>query len=203
MKLLSNPIVVIVLAVLFSTVPVLGMIWKESAAIVSAAVSQKAAAVEATRPEKPWDFWTPEVENLAKELTEQRGTLARREAELATREKRMSDEKSELDETRRKIESLRTEIASRLVEVQAQELRNLKTLANTYSKLSPSAAVAIFGEMDDLTVAKLLSLMKPETTTAILEEFSRNAGSDKTGVKRAAELSQRLRLLMPVQQPAK
>lgn len=203
MKLLSNPAVVIILAVLFSAVPVLGMIWKETAVIVHTIAEQKAAAIEATRPEKPWDFWTPEVENLAKELTEQRGTLARREAELATREKRLVDEKGELEETRRKIESLRTEIASRLVEVQAQELRNLKTLANTYSKLSPSAAVAIFGEMDDLTVAKLLSMMKPETTTAILEEFSRNPDAAKTGVKRAAELSQRLRLLMPVQQPAK
>jgi len=75
-------------------------------------------------------------------------------------------------------------------------------LANTYAKLTPAAAVAIFGEMDDLTVTKLLSLMKPETTTAILEEFNRNPTDPKIGVKRAAELSQRLRLLMPVKSPA-
>ncbi len=203
MKLLANPIVVIVLAMLLSTVPVLGMIWKESSAIVHASAAQKAAAVEASRPEKPWDFWTPEVENLAKELTGQRDTLARREADVASREKRLADETLELDEMRRKIESLRAEIASRLVEVQSQELRNLKTLANTYAKLSPAGAVAIFGEMDDLTVAKLLSLMKPDTTTAILEEFSRNPADPKTGAKRAADLSQRLRLLMPVQSPAR
>ena len=50
MKLLANPVAVLVLALLFSTVPVLGMIWKESAALVHAAVAQKAAAVEASRP---------------------------------------------------------------------------------------------------------------------------------------------------------
>lgn len=202
MKLLTNPIVVIVLAVVFSTVPMLSMIWQESSAIVQVAATQRAAAVEASRPEKPWDFWTPEVESLAKELTEQRGALALRDADLAAREKRLAGETLELDEMRRKIESLRAEIASRLVEVQAQELRNLRTLANTYAKLTPAAAVAIFGEMDDLTVTKLLSLMKPDTTTAILEEFNRNPTDPKIGVKRAAELSQRLRLLMPVKSPA-
>lgn len=198
MKLLANPVVVIVLAVLFSAVPVLGMIWKESSAIIQAAVAQKAAAAEAARPEKPWDFWTPEVENLAKELTEQRAAFARREAEIAAREKRIAEEARELDEIRRKVDALRSEISSRLVEVQAQEQRNLKTLAATYGKLSPAAAVALFGEMDDLTVAKLLSLMKPEMTTAILEEFSRNPGPENANVKRAVELSHRLRLLMPV-----
>lgn len=202
MKLLTNPIVVIVLAVVFSTVPMLSMIWQESSAIVQVAATQRAATIEASRPEKPWDFWTPEVESLAKELTEQRGALALRDADLAAREKRLAGETLELDEMRRKIESLRAEIASRLVEVQAQELRNLRTLANTYAKLTPAAAVAIFGEMDDLTVTKLLSLMKPDTTTAILEEFNRNPTDPKIGVKRAAELSQRLRLLMPVKSPA-
>jgi flagellar motility protein MotE (MotC chaperone) len=197
MKILANPAVVIGLAVLLSTVPVLGMIWQESATIVHSAVAKQVAAIEATRPEKPWDFWTPEVENLAKELTEQRGGFARREAELAAREKRLADESHELDEIRRKIETLRTEITSRLVEVQAQELRNLKSLSTTYSKLTPAAAAAIFTEMDDLTVAKILSLMKADIHTAILQEFTRNPGPDNANVKRAAELSQRLRLLMP------
>lgn len=197
MKALTSPVVVILLAVLLSAGPVLFLIQRETTALVAQLVESQAAAVEEARPEKPWDFWTPEVENLAKELTEEKAALARREAEIATREKRLADETRELEEIRRQVEKLRQEISTRLVEVQAQEAKNLKNLAVTYSRLTPPAAVAIFGEMDDLTVAKLLSFMKPEVSSAILEELSKTPGPDNANLKRAAELSQRLRLLLP------
>ncbi len=202
MKALASPPVYIAAAILLSAGPVLALLWKESGALVSAAAVHRAEQIEAKRPEKPWDFWTPEVENLAKELTEQRAAIARREAEVAAREKRLTDEARELEQIRRQIESLRAEIGNRLVEVQAQELKNLKSLAVTYSRLTPASAVAIFGQMDDLMVAKLLSLMKPEVSSAILEEFSRSPGPDNVNLKRAAEISQRLRLLLPAKPSA-
>ncbi len=188
---------IIVVAVLLSVAPVFLVLSKESARLVEEAVAQRAAQVEATRPEKPWDFWTPEVENLARELSESRTTIGRREIELAAREKRIADDLAELQQIRRQVEQLRTEVSSRIVEVQAHESRNLKNLAVTYSRLTPPAAVAIFGQMDDLVVAKILSLMKPEIASAILEEFSRAPGPNNANVKRAAELSERLRLLVP------
>jgi flagellar motility protein MotE (MotC chaperone) len=197
MKALTSPVVVILLAVICSAGPMLGLLWKESAALVQAAAGQRAAAVEATRPEKPWDFWTPEVENLARELTEQREKFAARELELAAREKRLAEEARQLEEIRQQVAQLRSEIDARVVEVKEQEMRNLKSLAGTYSRLTPPAAVAIFSQLDDLMVAKLLSLMKPEITSAIFEELSRVPGPDNVNVKRAAELSQRLRLLLP------
>lgn len=198
MKVLTSPLVVIPLAVLCSAVPVLGLLSKESSALVQAEVARRASEFEATRPEKPWDFWTPEVENLAKELAEQRDRLAAREIELSSREKRLVEESRQLEEVRTQVARLREEIDARIVEVKEQEIRNLKSLAATYSRLTPGAAVAIFGQLDDLMVAKLLSLMKPEITSAILEEFSRTPGPENANIKRAAELSQRLRLLLPV-----
>jgi hypothetical protein len=47
--------------------------------------------------------------------------------------------------------------------------------------------------MDQQTVVKLLSLMKPNETAAIFEEMGRS--NDPTIVKRAASLSEGLRLL--------
>lgn len=198
MKAPLSPIVVVLLAVLLSTGAVTYWFMGVSAGFITRVTAQRAVQAEAARPEKPWDFWTPEMEGVAKELADERATIARREAELSTWETRLVNERKELDALRYQVEKLRSEIDSRLVQVQAQELRNLKTLATTYSRLSPSAAVAIFGQMDDLLVAKLLSLMKPDVSTAILEEFSRDPGPDGANLKRAAELTQRLRLLLPV-----
>jgi flagellar motility protein MotE (MotC chaperone) len=201
MKELPAP-VVILLPVLLSVVPMLMMLTTASTALVGNISVQKAAEVEAKRPPKPWDFWTPEVENLARELTEQKAGFANREADLATREKRLAAEAKELDQIRTQIESLRGEIASRITEVQAQELKNIKTLANTYSKVSAPAAVAIFNQMDVPSVTKILSLMKVELTSAILQEMGRSAGPDNINAKRAAEISQRLRMMQPAKQPA-
>ena len=201
MKALPAP-VVILLPVLLSVVPMMMMLTKASTALLGNISVQKAAEIEAKRPPKPWDFWTPEVENLAKELVEQKAGFAAREAELTTREKRIAAEAKELDVMRQQIELLRGEIAARITEVQAQELKNIKTLANTYSKVTPAAAVAIFNEMDVPSVTKILSLMKVDLTSAILQEMGRSPGPDNVNAKRAAEISQRLRMMQPAKQPA-
>ena len=80
---------------------------------------------------------------------------------------RIAAEAKELDVLRQQIEALRGEIAERITEVQTQELKNLKTLSTTYSKVSAPAAVAIFNEMDVPSVTKILSLMKVDLTSAI------------------------------------
>jgi flagellar motility protein MotE (MotC chaperone) len=197
MKRLRSPLVTLVLCLVLSSATGLAWYWQGAAILVSRARARRAAAVEATRPQKPWDFWTPEMENLERELKESRVAVAQREAAVDRREKRLAADLQELDKVRQQVESLRTEISQHITEVQTQEMGNLKTLATTYSLLSPKAAVAIFAQMDDVTVAKLLSLMKPETAAALLEEISRTPGENNANLKRAADLSQRLRLLVP------
>jgi flagellar motility protein MotE (MotC chaperone) len=175
----------------------LGWYWQGATVLVGQARARRLAAAQAARPEKPWDFWTPELEKLASELRESRTAVAQREAAVAQRETRLAADLQELDKVRQQVEELRIEISQHIIEVQAQEIGNLKTLATTYSLLTPKAAVAIFAQMDDITVAKLLSLMKPETAAALLEEISRTPGDNNANLKRAAVLSERLRLIVP------
>ena len=54
------------------------------------------------------------------------------------------------------IESMRRDIDDRAIAIRADEAKNLKSLAKTYSALSAKAAVAIFREMDDATAVKIL-----------------------------------------------
>ena len=202
MKLLQSPFFALSAGLLAGCGSGLGWFWTTATAVVSEHRAQAHAAAAAVRPEKPWDFWTPEIENLAKELKEARAAVAQRELAVAQRETRFAAETQEVEKVRAQVEALREDISKRLGDVRAQEQGNLNALAKTYSLLTPKAAVAIFAQMDDPTVARLIGLMKPEIAAAVLEELSRTPGENNANVKRAAEISKRLRLLLPAKPAA-
>lgn len=171
----------------------LGTVWTGANAWVRDLKAQRAEAARPVKPERPWDFWTVEMEALATELKAQREAGKARAALLDERESRLKADAAELEKVRQQIDALKREIAQRVTEVSTEEIKNLKALSATYRSLSPAAAVGILAEMDQQTVVKLLSLMKPTETAAIFEEMGRS--SDPAIVKRAATLSEGLRLL--------
>ena len=197
MNKLANPIVVILLGLIFGVGTTMGVLMQASSKLLEGAAEAAKARrpVQTTEPEKHWDFWTTEIENLANDLKEERALLKQRSEQLDQREARMQLELQELEKTRQQIEAMRTAIDQRLSEVTAGEATNLKKLAQTYSVLTPKAAVTIFREMDDTMVVKLLALMKPDVVGAIFEEISKQSASDPALAKRAAQLSERLRLI--------
>lgn len=142
-----------------------------------------------------WDFWTIEIDNLAAELKEEKARLAKQAEQLAQRAARVAAEQQELDKVRASIEAMRREIGERVIEINADEAKNLRALSQTYANLSPKAAVAIIRELDDLTAVKILSLMKADVVGPIFEEMSKTAADDGTLARRAAVLSEKLRLL--------
>lgn len=193
MKLLTNPLVVMSLALLLGVGSGLGVFWREAKALAAAVHHQRVAAKEAVRPEKPWDFWTVEIENLANELKGRRTALDSREQEIAAREERLNARFRELEKLRQEIETLRAEALSGMTDFDAAEARNLKTLAKTYGELTPKAAVGIFEKLDEATAVKLLYLMKSEAVSGILQEMG--TSSNPETVARAARLIDRLRLV--------
>src|SRR5204863_1646263 len=90
---------------------------------------------------------------------------------------------------------LRKQIADRVIEISTDEAKNIRTLSQTYANLSPRAAVAIIRELDDTTAVKILSLMKPDVVGPIFEEMSKTAAADGLLARRAALLSEKLRLM--------
>ena len=173
----------------------LSVIWPVASRHMARAALARQATEKAKVPEKPWDFWTVEMENLANDLRDERARVKQHEEQLAQREARLLAERQELEKTRKQIEELRIEIDRRLIEVAADEMANLKKLAQTYAMLQPKAAVAIFREMDDVMLVKIISLMKPETVSSLFAEMSKASVSDPALAKRAAALSERLRMV--------
>lgn len=166
-------------------------------------LSQIAAQASIARPKKEvselrqkgWDFWTIEIENLSNELKEERTRLKKQAELLEQRAARLAAEEKEFAKLRADVEGLRKQIAEKVIEISADEAKNLRSLAATYASLSPKAAVAILREMDDATAVKILSLMKPDIVGPIFEEMTKTGGTDAPLARRAALLSEKLRLM--------
>lgn len=199
MNILTKPWFAAMLIVLLQPAVSVFLVMKSTSAFVASLAAQAGeVAAEALRPREtraPWDMWTPEIEKLAQELKTQRDGLKDREQAVVQREARLAAEVAELSRTRKEIENQRAEITQLLTVVGTDEIKNLKSLAQTYAALTPGAAVAIFSEMDDPTVVKILSLMKADVVGPIFEEMSKDKGEKKNQAQRAASLSERLRLM--------
>lgn len=193
---LQNPIVGAVFAMVVSVALGVSLSWRVLGPWIEHAAVDPVPELPVELKQRGWDFWTIEIDNLSNELKEERAKL-RKQAELQEqRAARLSAEEAELAKVRHEIEALRRDIAGKVVEISSDESKNVRTLAQTYTNLTPRAVVAIFKEMDDATVVKILSLMKAEVVGAIFEEMSRTMGADGVPLaRRAAALSEKLRMM--------
>lgn len=194
---LQNPASAAAVGLILSVGLGVGLVWPALTKMIeqAAAVPVVHAPLPVEFKQKGWDFWTIEVENLAKELKAEREKLKKQADSIEQRSARIAAEEKELAKTRADVEGLRRQISERLIEISADEAKNLRTLASTYSGLTPKAAVAILKEMDDATVVKILSLMKPDIITPIFEEMSRGGTPESPLAKRAATISEKIRLM--------
>lgn len=193
-KLLNNPAIVTVVAVLAGAAAGVLPLWQASQQLVAQAIATRAVKPNHLK-DQGWDFWTIEVDSLASELKDEKARLAKLTEQLEQRSARLSAEQKELDKLRANLEATRKEINDRVIEISADEMKNLRGLAQTYTNLTPRAAVAIIREMDDMTVVKILSLMKADVVAPIFEEMSRAPEGGGLLARRAAILSEKLRLM--------
>jgi flagellar motility protein MotE (MotC chaperone) len=170
-----------------------------SARALEPLLAKAVTVVERKVPEelavRGWDFWTIEIDNLSNELKEERARLRKQAELLDQRASRAAVEERELAKLRADIERLRKEIADKVVEIGADESKNIRTLSQTYAALTPRSAMAIFKELDDVTAVKILSMMKAETVGPIFEEMAKTSGPEGAMARRAALLSEKLRMM--------
>lgn len=202
MSKLTNPMVAAAAGLLVSVALGVSLVWRALTPILATAARPAAPAhAVPVETERGWDFWTIEIENLSTELRDERERLRLQAEQVEQRSARVEAEAKELARMRKEIEAVRAQIADRLIEIKEDEMKNLKTLSQTYTNLSPRAAVAILREMDDLTVVKILSLMKPDVVAPIFDEMGRASAGDPELARRAAKISNQLRLLKATKAP--
>lgn len=204
---IASPSSALVLALLLAIAAGPAWFFVKTAAPLAAAVAarraqqQTAAEAVTERKAQGWDFWTLEMESLANELKDEKAQLRQRSDLLDQRAARLTADRQELDRIRSEIEGMRRDLDARVIAIKSDEAKNLRSLALTYSTLTPEGAVAIIREMDDPTVVKILSLMKADQTGAIFEQMAKTpdvstgAAAGATLAKRAALLMDKIRLM--------
>ena len=204
MTKLKNPMVAAAAGLMISVALGVMMVWRAAGPLLAAAAQAiPAKKTEEVATERGWDFWTIEIENLSTELKGERDRLRKQQEQLDQRAALLANEAKELAKVRAEIEQVRKTISEKIVEVSADDAKNISTLAKTYTNLTPRAVVAIVKDMDDNTVVKILSLMKVDVVSPIFEEMSRTAGTDGSPLsKRVAILSEKMRQVKAAAKPA-
>jgi flagellar motility protein MotE (MotC chaperone) len=201
MKALLSPYLIIILAAVLGVATVAFTLLQQIPRLADMAVAMrpKAIVVPSHLPERP-----PPVDPASQAVSElilARQQLAVREASLQEQQKRLASERLELERTRASLEIMRKQVDEYITEAKrlqlkanseeaAMETKNLKTLVQTYSNMSPKACVAILREMEDATAVKILALMKVDVVASVFEEMAKQAAGDPQMAKRAAKLSE-------------
>lgn len=146
-------------------------------------------------PPMLWSFDTLEFDKFVAELKSQHTKLQAQEQELEKISARVQAERRELEKMQADIQAARNALSSSVIELEQTEAKNLKFLVTTYAALPPQSAMNLFTEMDEVTVVKILSLMKTDKVSAIFQEMAKPRGNDQSMAKRAAQLADKLRLL--------
>ena len=161
--------------------------------------AQEAAAAAAAAPPPPvWGFKTGARDELMTELKNERQNLLEEQKDLAALSSQVTSERQEIERVKQEVARMRQELEARIVEVAENERDNLKKLVTTYTAMPPTNAVLIFRELDEDTVVKILSAMKPDRVALILGEMARIVDKDRADEppsRRAARISDKLRLM--------
>jgi flagellar motility protein MotE (MotC chaperone) len=141
-----------------------------------------------------WRFRNPEFNEWVSQIQNEKERLSVREQELDEWQTRLNTELQEISTVTQMVCQLQSDFDKNVVRFKAQETDNVKHQAKLISAMSPEGAVAIFDQMSDDDVVRILFVMKPDEGSAILDTLSK-MGPDEA--KRAAILTERLHQVLP------
>jgi flagellar motility protein MotE (MotC chaperone) len=137
-----------------------------------------------------WERHDPEIDQLLQEVKTEKEALAKRAAELLELESRLAAERAEINQVTQRVAQLQLEFDQNIIRIKEQEAPNLKKMARLYTTMSPEGAAAIFRELDDQVVVKVMSFMKEDQSAPLLEAM---ASESEAQAKRAASIAEALR----------
>jgi flagellar motility protein MotE (MotC chaperone) len=176
------------------------LFWKTPVITPAAASQGTEPEVHASLNGPSWDFINPEADQLLAEIKVEKKSLAKKEQELNDLSTRLQAERAELSLVTQSVQHMQTDFDQNVLRIHEEETANLKKLAKVYADMTAEGAAAIFAELDDTSVVKIMTFMKDGETAAILEALSKKG---QPQAKRAANLSERLRVAMFRNPPAK
>jgi len=147
-----------------------------------------------------WDFVNPEADQMVEELRMEKKTLDARQKQLDDQAKTLDSQSADLAKVKQAVAKMQKDYDQIVLRVQDEEIANLKRLAKVYSAMTPETAAVVLAQMDDPAIVKILMFMKDADAATVLESLAKKGDAE---AKRAAALSERLRLSSHNTTPAK
>lgn len=144
--------------------------------------------------EPSWRFHNPEFDQWVTELKTQKDELARRQQQLDQLQSRLAAERQEFSAVTQTVYQLQSQFDDNVVRLKQSEMQNLQRQAKLVSAMSPPAVASMINQMSDEDVVRLLTVMRPDNASQILDALSQQGTA---GAKRAARLTERLQLVVP------
>ena len=141
-----------------------------------------------------WRFRNPEFNEWVSQIQNEKERLDLREQQLDEWQTRINTELQEISTVTQMVSQLQSDFDKNVIRFKAQETDNVRHQAKLVSAMSPEGAVAIFDQMSDDDVVRILFVMKPDEASAVLDTLSK-MGPDQA--RRAAILTERLHQVLP------
>jgi flagellar motility protein MotE (MotC chaperone) len=186
MSLLRAPITSIMIGGLSFLLTMFLLLTKPLQATVAA---QNATEEEDGTPESFWNAHNPEIDVLLNEVRREKETMAKREAQLKELETRLQAERAEINTVTQRVAQLQADFDQNIIRVKEEELPTLKKLGKLYTSMTPDSVLAIFKELDDPALIKILKTMKEADSAPLLDAMAKKSDAD---AKRAAFISEAL-----------
>jgi flagellar motility protein MotE (MotC chaperone) len=153
------------------------------------------AAAKLTPDNDPsWKFKNPEFDQWVAEVKMEKSDLDARAQQLQELQTRLAAQQQEFTVATQSVYQLQAEFDRNVVRLKTQEMANLKQQAKVIAAMSPEGAASMIAQMADDDVVRLLAVMKPDEASILLDTLSKQSAD---GAKHAAQLTERLRMVLP------
>jgi flagellar motility protein MotE (MotC chaperone) len=142
-----------------------------------------------------WKFKNPEFDQWIAQMKLEKEALGVREQQLNELQSRLDAERQEITTVTQTVAQLQADFDRNVIRFSAQAADNVKRQAKLVAAMSPEGAAAMFKEMPDDDVVRILFTMKTDEASLILDTISKVG---KPEARRAAALTERLRQVLPV-----
>ena len=142
-----------------------------------------------------WKFKNPEIDQWVAQMKDEKEALATREQQLKEWQTRLEAERQEISTVTQTVANLQADFDKNVIRFRAQESDNIKHQAKLMAAMSPAGAAALFTEMKDDAVVRILFTMKTDEASSILETMSKLG---KAEAQRAGALTAQLQQVLPI-----
>lgn len=142
-----------------------------------------------------WKFKNPEFDQWIAQMRDEKEKLALREQQLKDWQSRLDAERQEIATITQTVARLQADFDTNVIRFRAQEMDNVKHQVKLIAAMTPAGAAALFNEMPDDDVVRILFIMKADVASSILDTMSKMG---KEQARRAAALTGRVHQVLPL-----